>query len=264
MIDSHCHFDFAAFTGQQAAIWQQCRARGIRNLIIPAVEPALIPLAVELSEQLQGVYFAAGLHPWWVGEFAQQHGENCVESLRTIIRQYSQHPRCVAVGECGLDAAIETPVAEQLPLFQAQLALAGELELPVIIHSRKAHAHILQQLKQFPEVRGVIHAFSGSREQGEAFIQQGFCLGIGGTITYPRAQKTRNAVASLPLDALLLETDAPDMPLAGRQGEANSPLYLPDVATTLAQLRNQPVADIQQQTTRNCYHLFKRLTDADT
>jgi TatD DNase family protein len=164
----------------------------------------------------------------------------------------------VAIGECGLDAAITTSLAIQLPVFEAQLCLATELGLPIIIHCRRSHNELTSLLKRnkLPP-GGVIHAFSGSYEMAKQYWDMGFYLGIGGTITYERAHKTREAVKRMPLDALLLESDAPDMPLAGKQGQRNSPEHIPLIAQALAELRGESVQLIAEQTTRNAQTLFK-------
>ena len=161
------------------------------------------------------------------------------------------------MGECGLDGTIVTPLAQQVPFFKAQLALAAERSLPVIVHAHGAHNEVLQCLKAQPRLcGGVIHGFSGSPELALQYWRQGFSVGVGGTITYERAKKTRRAIEQLPWEALLLETDAPDMPLSGHQGEPNSPLRLPEIAEALAQLRGVEVAEVAAMTTRNTRRVF--------
>ena len=255
LIDSHCHFDFDAFDGDRESIWQACNRAGIEALIIPAVEPARLPRLFSIADAYGGIHGTAGLHPWWVGQWLES-GLG-VDRLAGQLALFWHHPRCVAVGECGLDGAIDTPLEQQLTFFERQLQIACDLGLPVIVHAHKAHNEVLQLLKKVrPDRGGVIHGFSGSIELAQSYWRLGFRLGIGGVITYQRARKARQAVTALPLQALLLETDAPDMPLAGRQGEANSPLYLPEVARCLADLRGQPVAEIAKQTTENSKQLF--------
>ncbi|TQV69909.1 TatD family deoxyribonuclease [Exilibacterium tricleocarpae] len=163
----------------------------------------------------------------------------------------------VAVGECGLDRHIETPLALQQIVFEVQVRLACEHRLPLVVHVRGTHQEVLAILRRHrPKRGGVIHGFSGSPELALQYWSLGFCIGVGGTITYARAAKTRRAVAQLPAAALLLETDAPDMPLHGFQGQPNTPLRLPLIARTLAQLRDQPLADIARLTTDNGCRLF--------
>ena len=254
LIDSHCHFDFEAFDSHRQSIWQACNTAGIGKLMIPGVEPARSAAAFSIAETYSGIYCSAGLHPWWVGRWLEQNPSG---DLAAQLQPFLLHPRCVAIGECGLDGLIDVPLDQQQRLFEQQLQLACERELPVIVHVRKAHNQVLALLQKYRPVRGgVIHGFSGSIELAQCYWQLGFYLGVGGTITYERAHKTRRAVVELPLEALLLETDAPDMPLAGRQGKANSPLYLPEVAQCLARLRDQPLQAVVAQTTKNSQRLF--------
>ncbi len=255
LIDSHCHFDFSAFDADRAAVWQRCRQAGVSALIIPGVAPAQWALTQQVSGQLAGVYHGLGVHPWWVDDAlsATDHLTRCRRSLAGALNA----PGCVALGECGLDALIDTPLATQIPVLTMQLELACELDKPLILHCRKAHNELLQLLTRHrPAAGGVVHAFSGSAELALQYWRLGFRLGIGGTITYPRANKTREAVRQLPLEALLLETDAPDMPLSGRQGQRNSPEYLPDIARALASLRGETLQRIAETTTANARQLF--------
>lgn len=250
LFDSHCHFDFERFDVERERTWSRCRALGVRQLMLPGTEPAQWARAQRLSQTLEGVYFSAGLHPWWLERPREPLWE------RQLAR-WLQQPGCLALGECGLDKLIETPMAEQEALLECQLLIAQQCLRPVILHCVKAHNELIRLLKQTPlECGGVVHAFSGSPQIAETYWELGFHLGIGGTITYERARKTRRAVQALPLEALVLETDAPDMPLAGRQGEPNSPEYLPEVARVLSELRAEPLEQVARQTTHNARQLF--------
>lgn len=254
MIDSHCHFDFADFDTDRESLWQQCQQEGILALVMPGVASEQWPVAQKISETFKDMYFAAGFHPWWIVE-EEAHGgiESSIDQLASCIA----HPRCLAIGECGLDMMIDTALPTQQMVFEQQLALACEMSKPMIIHARKGHGEILALLKKYQSSRGgVIHGFSGSLEIAEEYWKLGFYLGVGGTITYQRAKKTRQVIAAMPLESLVLETDAPDMPLQSKQGERNSPLYLPEVGQALADLKQLPLADIIQQTTDNSCRLF--------
>lgn len=262
-IDTHCHFDADDFADSRTQVWQAACARGVKTLIIPGVEPQQWQVAAQLSRTYSGVYYAAGIHPWWIEKILPdtlpQGSAWFTESevWRKGLRKQVATKTCVAIGECGLDGSITTSMSQQQQLFEWHLELAKELVKPVIIHSVKAHNEVLVQLKKYrPGAGGVIHAFSGSLQQAHAYWQLGFYIGVGGTITYERAKKTRRAVSELPLEALVLETDAPYMPLSGRQGEPNRPEYIADIAQTLAQLRGQSLAEIARQTTQNAQHLF--------
>ncbi|MFT6388683.1 MAG: TatD DNase family protein, partial [Cellvibrionaceae bacterium] len=175
----------------------------------------------------------------------------------TQLEYYLSQEKCVAVGECGLDALIESGLDKQQAIFEQQIQIACKLELPLIIHVRKTHNETLKLLSHYrPKAGGVIHGFTGSVDLAQRYWSLGFYLGIGGSITYPRANKTRKTVKGMPLESLLLETDAPDMPLSGFQGEPNSPLRLPDIAHALAELRQDTFESICHVTTENSRQLF--------
>jgi TatD DNase family protein len=253
LFDSHCHFDFEAFEQKQASIWQECQQQGINKLVIPGIEPAQWPKAHQLSQSLPGVYAAFGLHPWWVEKIS----ESPDQFQKTLASWLASHPECVALGECGLDGGISLATEQQQAYLDVQLQLACEYQLPVILHGHKAHNPLLQSLKRFNLPQGgVIHGFSGSLELALSYWRMGIRIGVGGSVTYPRANKTRNAVSQLPLQAIVLETDAPDMPLYGFQGEPNNPLRLVDVAKAVAELRSEFLLQVSEQTTRNSCELF--------
>ena len=260
LIDSHCHFDFDAFASDREQVWARCQQLGMRSLVIPGVSIPQWRLLFALVQSCPDWYGAVGVHPWWVGELAIAPDGVRRAVVERVTHERNRHgdtQRCIAVGECGLDANIETPMDQQLPVFEAQLQAAQDLSLPVIVHSVRAHAEVLRALKKNgPQKGGVIHAFSGSREIAEEFIKLGFYLGVGGTITYERAAKTRRALTEVPLEYLLLESDAPDMPHAGRQGKRNSPEYLPAIAETLAELRGISIETVVAQSGANARALF--------
>lgn len=270
LVDSHCHFDFPVFAADRAAVWAHCQRLGVNRLIIPGVSPEQWQTAAQLCQQYPGFYYAAGIHPHWI---KQQHwgatniagllDETTQQQIKQLLgeeltrRHRGAGERCIAVGECGLDKLINVPLVLQQQLLQLHTMVANEYRLPLIIHSVKTHNEILACFKQMPpRYGGVIHAFSGSLETAQQFIAQGFLLGVGGTITYERAQKTRATFSKIPLQYLLLETDAPDMPLSGKQGERNSPEYLPKIAQQLAQLQEVSVEQVAEVTTCNAQRLF--------
>ena len=236
LYDTHCHLDLPELAPQQREYWQQAQLAGVRALLIPAVSAAAWPDLLQLRATEPAWQIALGIHPWW----AAQHNLQQVIQLADLLEQH--RGQVAAVGEIGLDFALDSDSFElQQQLFSAQLTLANRLDLPVILHHRKSQVQLLAELKrQRFAAGGILHAFSGSYAQGMAFIEQGFKLGIGGTITYERAEKTRKAVSKLPLDALVLETDAPAMPLSGFQGQINTPAQLRRVFETLANLRPEP------------------------
>lgn len=252
LFDSHCHFDFAEFDLDRELLWQQCRSQGIYRLLVPGVRLADFPRQAEVVAGFDGLVAGYGLHPWW----QDQHQPGDCAQLATWLTR----PECVAVGECGLDLAIANADPErQIALLRDQLALAVEFRLPVILHVRNAHDRLLAELKRIKLPRGgVVHGFSGPPELAAQYARHGLKLGIGGTISYVRAAKTRRTVAEVPVDWLLLETDAPAMPLAGYQGQRNSPTYLPLVLTTLAALRQEQPLVLAEQLWQTSNALFQR------
>jgi TatD DNase family protein len=175
----------------------------------------------------------------------------------TQLAHWLAQEKPVAVGECGLDYYVKTlDKSQQDYFFTAQLQLAQETRLPVIIHARRSVEAVIQQVRRFKYLSGVVHSFAGSLQQAQHLIELGFYLSFGGPITYPGAHKLRKLVQVLPLEALLLETDAPDQPLATHRGERNEPAYLLEVLHTVATLRAQDPMDIAQATTRNALKLF--------
>ncbi len=258
-IDSHCHLDFAAFDGDREALWRACRNQGIARLLIPGTEPGQWARAKGIAQALPGVSFAVGLHPWWIAPwlagraFTSELGDSLVAQVRSFLQQ----PACVALGETGLDLLLDQPLGLQQQLLEVQLGLAQQLAKPVIFHCVRAHSQLQVLLKHWAlPAGGVVHGFNGSYELAKHYWDRGIYLGIGGSISYARAAKTRAAVKRLPLEAMVLETDAPDMPLAGSQGQRNSPLQLLEVARQLAQLRSEPLELIAARTSANAQALF--------
>lgn len=268
--DSHCHFDFVEFNADRAALWQACNRQGITQLLMPGVTPDQWQTAAQLCAQYAGLYYAAGIHPHWIERqpWFQTDVNNLLDkSVRKKIAALIQHEfscsenaaRCVAVGECGLDKMIAASLELQQQLLTIHIEVANQLRKPLIIHCVRAHNELIALLKKNkPEAGGVIHAFSGGYEVAQQYVDLGFYLGIGGTITYERAQKTRAAAAKIPLECLVLETDAPDMPLYGKQGQRNSPEYIPQIAQVLADLRGISVDEVAATTCSNTMRLFHR------
>ncbi|KUI98530.1 TatD family hydrolase [Vibrio sp. MEBiC08052] len=257
LFDTHCHFDFEPFQSEIAWHWQQASDAGVSRLLIPSVGISNWDAVQELTTIApQQLYYALGFHPYFLNTDSAEM--TCSERV-TFLEEHlaASDENCVAIGECGLDAVVDVPSVIQEEIFIAQLSIAQNAGLPVILHSRKTQSRLLQLLKQHQFTHGgVLHAFSGSEQQAQAFIQLGFKIGIGGVITYPRAAKTRRTVAQLPIEALVLETDAPDMPLCGLQGQPNHPKYLPLVLQVLAQLRECVVADIAERLWQNSHQIF--------
>ena len=251
MFDSHCHLDFSSFDADRPQLIDACVRQGIGHILIPATDVAGFERIMQLYHAYpQQLSFALGLHPWWLTDDTQP--------IAQLAEWLARKPSgLVAVGECGLDFAIDgANKTRQLAVLEQQFELAVAYQLPVILHVRKAHNELLRLLKAYPSIRGVVHAFSGSLKLAEQYLERNLYLGVGGSITYLRANKTRHTIANVPLSALLLETDAPDMPLSGFQGLRNSPLQVAHIAKTLAELKQLPVANIVAQTNENGAQLF--------
>jgi TatD DNase family protein len=252
-IDTHCHFDFPPFTGDEEASLQRAARAGVEKIIVPAVDATRFAIVLQLARQHPPLYAALGLHPIAI----EQHSDAALAQLE---EQLQRRPtKLVAVGEIGLDLYMNDPQFDRQQYFlDAQLRLARDYDLPVILHSRRAHDKLAQHLRRI-EVprRGVVHGFAGSLQQAQSFIAAGYAIGVGGTITYPRASKTRNTIAQLPLTSLLLETDAPDMPLKGFQGEPNRPEQVVKVWRTLCELRDEPPEEIAATIAATSERLFQ-------
>ncbi|MCU7555749.1 TatD family hydrolase [Alteromonas sp. ASW11-19] len=251
MIDSHCHLDFDDFTDDISEVLERARNQGVTRFLIPGTTPSGWQRQCQLHGQHDDIDIAFGLHPY----FLQQDNEQALGSLEQQLAHAAD--QAVAVGEIGLDATVDVPEKEQIAVLDRQLSLAKEARLPVILHHRKTHHLLLARLKATGfDQGGVIHAFSGSKEVADAYRDHGFLLGIGGTVTYSRAKKTRATVAAMPVSALLLETDSPDMPVCGYQGKRNEPVRVTDVAAELAAIRDCAVNEIDAATTNNYQRLF--------
>lgn len=250
LADTHCHYDFGDFDADRAAEWQAARALGLERMLIPGVAPDQWERAAATAAALPGAHFAAGLHPCWLID-------ETPEAMAAALAQTLRRHRATALGECGVDAMIDTPMEHQLAYLEVQLALAAELQLPLLLHCRRAHNDLIRALKRHRlPAGGVVHAFAGSLELTRQYQTMGFAVAAGGMITYPRANKTRSAFARADGDWLLLESDAPDMPLCGRQGLRNSPVALPHILLQLAELRGEPAAALAARIAANGRRLF--------
>lgn len=251
LFDTHCHFDFDVFQEDFAHQVDLAREQGVERILIPSVGPSNWARIQELANQYSNLYYALGFHPY----FLQQEFEQFAPELESLLS--SSNRQCVAIGECGLDFAIDVPVELQEQALELQFELARRFDLPVILHSRKAHNRLIQLVKaaKLPK-GGVLHAFSGSYQQAMEWIRLGFLIGVGGTITYPRANKTRDAIQRISLENIVLETDAPDMPIIGYQGEPNHPSKLIHVLNELALLRTESKQSIASQLWENSNSAF--------
>lgn len=263
MIDSHCHLDFSAFQQDLSKVLNRSKEAGITEILIPGVEKQQWLNFSKFKEQVDAwrfeskqdikLHFTAGLHPYF---FLSEWRRDL-----TLLEELVTQDWIWGVGECGIDSALakqnlDATLAVQRNLFESQLAIANQVRKPIVVHHRQSHHLILQSFKQqSPQHGGIIHAFSGSLQDAERYIDFGFKLGCGGTITYPRASKTRNVFKEIGLQHIVLETDAPDMPINGRQGQRNEPAFVKAVAQELAELKQIDLNEVVKQTTKNFYSL---------
>jgi TatD DNase family protein len=257
LIDAHCHLDFEVFDNDREEVMQRAYENTISDIIIPGTEKIYWDRIKKLCSgysrerpsegpKLHACY---GLHPYWVSE----NNRRDIESLKVYID--TSNP--VAVGECGLDFRPQQAAKKtQLHFFEAQLDIAAEARLPVVIHSVRATETVIQLIKKFKTPGGMIHSFSGSVEQARQLIDLNFYISLGGSVTYDNASKIKKVAKEIPLTSLLLETDAPDQPDQGNQGKRNEPAYLVNTLDVISELREEPAEAIAMQTTSNAKTLF--------
>ena len=249
LVDSHSHLDAGEFDADRAAVIERARAAGVTRQIVPAVTAAGWPALKAMCEAVPGLFPGYGLHP----TFLRHHRDEHLDLLREwIAREKPTH-----VGECGLDRYVEGLDFDfQKRLFQAQLDIAKDFDLPVVVHALRAVDEVTLMLRRTGGLRGVVHSFGGSAEQARQLFKLGFHLGIGGPVTYERAKRLRGIVADMPIEFLLLETDSPDQPLQGDRGRRNEPARLVEIARVVAQLRGTEFEAVAEATTRNAERLF--------
>jgi TatD DNase family protein len=272
-IDSHCHLDAPEFDPDRAAVVARARAVGVAMMVLPAVEAAHFDTVRALAHA-QGLSYALGIHPLYVGRASDAD----LDTLREALHRHRDDPRLVAVGEIGLDHFVPgLDLARQQQFYTAQLRLARDAQLPVILHVRRSADALLQGLRRVAVAGGIAHAFNGSAAQADRFVALGFRLGFGGTLTFDRALQIRRLATTLPAEALVLETDAPDIPphwlyrtvaeraTGSAMGSAtvgqgrNEPAELPRIAQTLAELRGWTLARTAATTSANVHAALPRL-----
>ena len=255
--DSHCHLDAPEFDADRAAVVARARAAGVTRIVIPAVERANFDSVRQLAAA-HGFSYALGIHPLCVARAV----EDDLRHLNELLDAHRADPRLVAIGEIGLDHFVPgLDRARQEQFYAAQLGIARRVDLPVILHVRKSADTLLKHLRATPVRGGIAHAFNGSAQQAQAFVALGFKLGFGGALTFERALQIRRLAQTLPLDAIVLETDAPDIPphwlyrtqaeRAAGAGSRNEPAELPRIAQTLAQLRGLSLPALAELTSAN-------------
>lgn len=273
LIDTHCHLDAAQFDADRSAVIERARVAGVGAIVVPGVARTNFAAVAALAHSFEGGAYALGIHPMYVPDA----DEADLDVLEQLICTSFDDPRFVAIGEIGLDyfvPSLKEPAmsAKQQRFYQAQLGLAQRYGLPVLLHVRRSQDLILKYLRQHSGVSGIAHAFNGSFQQAQQFIDCGFALGIGGAMTFSRAKQIRRLAAQLPLNSLVLETDAPDLAPAwcgvpavdGKPAERarNEPAELAGICVELARLRGLAVDDVSAATERAAYRVLPRLKGA--
>lgn len=265
-IDTHCHLDAAEFDADRNAVRAAAHAAGVGHIVIPAVARPQWREVMALAHA-HGDSYALGVHPL----YTPNAHEGDIDALRDLLAEVKGDPHLVAVGEIGLDFFVPGLDADrQIWFYEQQIMVAREFGLPVILHVRKSSDRLLKTLRATPVVGGIAHAFNGSAQQAQAFIDLGFKLGFGGAVTYDRALKLRELARSLPADSIVMETDAPDIQphwiyataqarAAGQPQGRNSPAELPRIAQDVADLRGVNAADWAQTTARNARNALRGL-----
>ncbi len=258
-IDTHCHLDAGDFDADRDEVLARAREGGVSMMVIPAVEVGAFAGVARLAHR-HGLAYALGIHPL----YTPQAAEADIERLREALAAARDDPRLVAIGEIGLDYAVEGLDRDRQEWFYAQqLKLAREFRLPVILHVRRSADGLLKYLNRHEVVGGIAHAFNGSEDQALRMIARGLKLGYGGAMTYDGSLRIRQLAATLPDDAWVLETDAPDIPPQWRRKEGarlrNEPGDLPAMGQVMAQLRGLPVEDVAQLNRRNAIAALPRL-----
>ncbi len=257
LIDTHTHLDFPDFDEDRQALLTESRALGVRRIVVLGVYQANWQRVWDLVLSDPDLHAAFGLHPVYL----EDHRPDDLHELGDWLTRLAGHRQLCAVGEIGLDYFIETLDRQrQQALFDAQLQMAADFNLPALIHVRRSHAAVIATLKRFKLKRaGIIHAFAGSKEEAREYIKLGFKLGLGGAATWPQALRMHRVLAELPLESVVLETDSPDMAPAMFPGQRNSPAHLPAICAALAEIMAISPEQLATASTNNACELFNFL-----
>ncbi len=246
LFDTHCHLDVEEFDEDRNEVLARSRDAGVTHILVPAVTAQAWGYLITFCASEPGLHPALGMHPIYIDQHTDEHLQQ--------LEQRIAETRPSAVGEIGLDYFVEGLDRErQQVLFEAQLVIAREAGLPVVLHVRKSHDQVLQTLRRIKVKGGISHAFNGSLQQAQQYIDLGFKLGFGGMLTYERSNKLRKLAKELPMESIVLETDAPDMTVASHRGERNSPEYLPECLAALAEVRGESLEYVAEQTIKNAF-----------
>lgn len=250
LVDTHCHIDLPVFETDRIEVLDRCQQSGITRIVVPGVMEKTWGHLQQVCDTSPILCPCFGLHPFFLAE----HNTADIDKLAQQIDQHQP----LAIGEIGLDYAVKgLDHQQQQSLFDDQLTIAANASLPVLLHVRKSHDAVLASLRKIRvPAGGICHAFNGSLQQADHYIELGFKLGFGGMLTYERSHKLQRLAQQLPIEAIVLETDAPDMTVASHQGQRNSPEYLPECLQALAKVRNEDINTVAAQTTTNAEEIF--------
>lgn len=249
IIDSHCHIDFEAFDDDRSQVIQRANQAGVKKIIVPGVINETWDKIISCCNEFTGLYPCYGLHPYFINKHQPQHLIN--------LKNYLNKHKPVAVGECGLDFFLKNlDINQQIFYFEQQLDIALEFNLPVVVHARKSTEAVIKAIKKRPGLRGMIHSYSGSYEQALQLIKLGFYLSFGGPVTHEKSTRLRKILQKLPLDSVLIETDAPDQPTANAKNNRNEPLFILEVLDSIASLHNTSSDAVANITSKNAGELF--------
>lgn len=251
LVDTHAHLQWASFNKDRETVISRARKVGVENIVNIGFDADGSREAIELAEKHEGVYATVGIHP----HNASQLNQNLLDKLRKL----SENPKVVAIGEIGLDYYRNlSPREAQKKAFKAQLTLAEELGLPVVIHDREDHTDTLQILSKFKgKTKGVMHCFSGSREMAEQCVKLGFYISFAGPVTFPNSRKLHEVAEWTDLNKILLETDSPWLAPQNKRGRRNEPAFLPFIAKKIAELKGISAGDLAAATTKNAKDIFQ-------
>lgn len=250
LIDTHCHLDFVDFDEDRLMVIERAKEKNISNIIIPATQLSGWSSIRELCRNDTALHACYGFHPYW----ANIPNRKDIDTLENWVNINS----CVGIGECGLDYREgQIDKQTQLKLFDAQLNVAENNGLPIVIHSVNATEDVISCIKKYPNLKGKMHSYSGSFQQAQRLIDLDFYISFGGTITYKNATKHRNTAATIPLTSLMIESNAPDQPDEKHKNQRNEPAYLINILAHIDELRDEDIEEITLQTTFNAKNLFE-------
>lgn len=271
LIDTHCHLDAGVFATDLNSIMQNAFSVGVQAIVVPAVDVGNFSKVKELAQKDSRVFYALGIHPMYV----DSSSEADLDILHDYLAANIDDPQLVAIGEIGLDFYLpelknQASMAKQEKFYVKQLGFAKEFNLPVLLHVRKSHDILLKHLRRNSDINGIAHAFNGSFQQAQQFLDLGFKLGVGGAMTFARARQIRRLITQLPMSAFVLETDAPDMAPEwlvakyGKQQARNEPAQVKNIAAKFAELRVMSDSELINICAGNAFEVLPRLNKAMT